>query len=559
MSSRKGLTFACASILASTMLGAFSAAATAGNVNAVYDNKATALTTSPKRLQPEPAVAIDPANPHIIAAGAQDFRKTTELNLACVGNRWNGLYISYNSGNTWEQSLVPGYFTDPTSPQGTEQAVSEQFGLCLNTDPVIVFDGLGNMYYSHISFDDVPEGQTTPTTVGAIYASTYRLGSDGKYAHAKTVRVPAASGLSMAGEIHEVGPGSSNFDDKQWMTVDRSPGSPHYGRVYVTWTKFNAQGGQSSLWLSHCGGDVPGQACADDSGGWSDGVLINKPVAGGLVQESFPATAPDGTIYVGFLQFQGGFGSTLPHAGIWIAKSTDGGATFTQRRITPIRQIPSPIPPQGSAANDGNNSFRTGTVPGVAITPNDQSPAGYSVHVAWGEWIGEQQADVRYSRSTDGGATWATPLTLNDVATGHQFFPSIAASGKNVHVAWLDGRLNPAGQTITKLQVAYTTFADGGAGAATDTIVTDKPFNPNQVSRFPVFCQAFIGDYIDIDVVPDGAGVEVAIIWSDNRNVGTPLSPTECAALRLAPALGANQPRLNDGSLDQDAFVEILP
>jgi len=199
-------------------------------------------------------------------------------------------------------------------------------------------------------------------------------------------------------------------------------------------------------------------------------------------------------------------------------------------------------------------------VPGVAITPNDDSLVDYSVHVVWGEWIGEQQADVRYSRSTDGGATWATPLRLNDVATGHQFFPSIAANGENVHVAWFDSRLNAdLSQAITDLQVAYTTFADGGAAAASDTIVTDAPFDPNQVSRFPVFCQAFIGDYLDIDVVPGHHGEKVAIIWSDNRNVGTPLDPDECAALRQAPALGANQLRLNDGSLDQDAFVEIDP
>jgi hypothetical protein len=564
MYTRKQLASLSASVLALAMLGVVSPTAwAADDINVVVDDVVeagpTPLTTSPKRLQPEPTVAIDPANPNIIAAGAQDFRKTTELNLACGGNRWNGLYISYDGGTTWEQSLVPGYFTDPVSPQGTDQDESEQFGLCLNTDPVIVFDGQGNLFYSHVSFNDIPRGTSTPSTVGVLYASTYRLSDDGKYVHAKTVKVPSASGLSKAPEIHEVGPGSSNFDDKQWMTVDRSPESPHFGRVYVTWTKFGGQGGQSSVWLSHCGGDEPGQTCAEDDA-WADGVIVNKPVAGGLVQESFPATAPDGTVYVGFLQFQGGFGSTRPHSGIWIAKSTDGGATFTQTRITPIRQIPSPIPPQGSAANDGLNSFRTGTVPSVATTPNAEAGAGHSVHVVWGEWIGGQQADVRYSRSTDGGATWETPSTLNDVSTGHQFFPSMAANDENVHVAWLDSRMNSdLNQAITDLQVAYTTFADGGAAGATDTIVSDQPFNPNEVSRFPVFCQAFIGDYIDIDVVPDGDDEEVAIIWSDNRTVGTPLDPDECAALRLDPAAEDNQPRLNDGSLDQDAFVELLP
>ena len=47
---------------------------------------------------------------------------------------------------------------------------------------------------------------------------------------------------------------------------------------------------------------------------------------------------------------------------------TDGGETFTQRKVAEIRQIPAPIPPQGTAANDGLNSFRTGTVPTIDVT-----------------------------------------------------------------------------------------------------------------------------------------------------------------------------------------------
>jgi hypothetical protein len=517
--------------------------------NAVVDDVANALTTSPKRLQPEPTIGIDPNDLSIVAAGAQDFRKTTELNVACVGNRWNGLYLSTDGGVTFpDNRLVPGYFTDTSG----EQDESEMFGLCLNTDPVIVFDDQEHMYYSHIAFNDVPRGTTTPSTVGALYVSVFDRDDD-TYQHTTTVKVPSSSGNARAPEIHEVGPGSSNFDDKQWMTVDLSRDSDFYGRVYVTWTKFGAQGGQSAIWISHCGGDSFGESCADelaDGGDFSDGVIVNRPVAGGLVQESFPAVAPNGDVYVAFLQFQGGFGSDRPHSGIWIAKSTDGGETFTQQRITPIRQIPSPIPPQGTAANDGNNSFRTGTAPGVAVTDNGH------VHVVWGEWVNNNNAEIKYTRSTNGGTSWEPIITLNDDSTGHEFFPAIDSDGNNVHVAWYDG-VNPAGQTITQLNVAYITFADGAGAAlaADDRLVTDAPFNPNTVSRFPVFCAAFIGDYIDIDAVNG----KVAIVWNDNRNVVDPLTPAECADFRTRPADPTIQADLNDGSLDQDTFVEIDP
>jgi hypothetical protein len=515
------------------------------NVNIILDEPGDPDTPSPRRLQPEPTIAIDPLNSDILAGGAQDFRRTTELSEACGGDRWNGLYLSSDAGAIWANSLVPGYCTDPALGAGTEQLVSEMFGLSTNTDPVIVFDRFDNLYYSHIAFNNDPKRTTPPSGSGVLYVSIYRDEGSGTFAHAKTVKVPSGSGLRKAPQ--EVGPGASNFDDKQWLAVDNSPFSPFLGRVYVTWTKFGAQGGQSSVWISHCGGDGPDQEVCED---FSDGIVVNRPVPGGLVQESFPAAGPDGELYIAFLQFQGGFGSTRPHSGIWITKSTDGGETFTQQtKVATIQQIPSPIPPAGLAANDGLNSFRTGTAPGVAVT------ADGTVHLVWGEWVNGTNAEVRYARSLDGGATWSTPINMNDDSSGHQFFPSIVADGNDVHAAWYDGRLNPVGSTITDLQVFYNRSVDAGTSFEPDVAASDQPFDPNKVSRFPVFCAAFIGDYIDIDAV-DG---RVAIIWSDNTNVTDPLSPEECQDFRTRPTDPDIQARLDSGALDQDVFVEVDP
>jgi hypothetical protein len=542
MNSSRLLTFA----LGIVVLSGLGSPSYGQNVNAVSDDTAGVdETDSPRRLQPEPTIAINPEDAAVIAAGAQDFRRTTDLAAACGGDRWNGLYLSTNGGGNFANSLVPGYCTDPSQGEGSEQPVSEMFDLSTNTDPVVAWDRFGNLYYSHIAFNNNKFRTTPPSGSGVLFVSTYR---DDGATYAKTVKVPSGSGLRKA--PFEVGPGNSNFDDKQWMTVDNSEGSPFFGRVYITWTKFGGQGGQSSVWISHCGGNGSGQEVCD---AFTEGKVINKPVAGGLVQESFPATGPDGTLYVGFLQFQGGFGSTRPHSGVWILKSTDGGETFIQQQVAEIRQIPSPIPPTNPdaapAANDEFNSFRTGTVPNVAVTSDGV------VHMVWGEWVGDTHAEVRYTRSTNGGETWSTPISMNDVATGHQFFPAMAANGMEVHVAWLDGRLNEAGEPITDLQVFYNRSTNSGASFQADVQISDVPFDPNQVSRFPVFCAAFIGDYIDIDVVGD----RVAIIWSDNRTVTTPpLTPEECSDFRTRPTDPTIQAELDDGSLDQDAFVEVF-
>jgi hypothetical protein len=536
-------------LLAGALLLTGGAAAKAADKLATIDNTAGVNdTTSERRQQPEPTVAISPLYPRIIVAGAQDFRRALELEVACFGNRWNGFYRSTNGGNTWTNSLIPGFCTDSTQGAGSEQPVeSEMFGLSTNTDPVAVFDTFGNLFYSHIAFNDNPFVTTPPSNSGVLYVSIFR---DHGATYAKTIKVPSGSGLRQA--PFEIGPGIfSNFDDKQWMTVDTTDGSPFEGRVYVTWTKFSAQGGQSSIWLSHCGGDGPGEEECDDV--FSDGEVVNTPVAGGLVQESFPAAGPDGELYIAFLQFQGGFGSTLPHSGIWILKSTDGGETFTQQQVAEIQQIPSPIPPTNPnaapSANDGFNSFRTGTTPGVAVTDDGK------VHLVWGEWVNNTHAEVRYVRSTDGGETWSAPISMNDVATGHQFFPAIDADGNSVHVAWYDGRLNPAGQRINQLHVFYNKSTNSGASFQSDVQVTHAAFDPNQVSRFPVFCQAFIGDYIDIDAV----GGKVAIIWNDNRNVVGPLTPAECADFISRSTDPDIQDDLDSGSLDLESVVDVNP
>jgi hypothetical protein len=518
--------------------------AAAQDVSATVDDVAGVnQTDSPRRNQPEPSLAVNPRNTDVIAAGAQDFRRARELRAACGGDRWNGFYLSADGGQTWSNELVPGFCTDPTMGAGSEQAVSDMFGFSTNTDPVLVFDPFGNLFYSHIAFNANMQATRPPSTSGVLLVSTYRVTDDGAATYAKTEGVPSGSGLSP--DRFSPGPGQSNFDDKQWMTVDTTPGSPFYGRVYVTWTKFGAQGGQSSINLSHCGGDGPGAEECDGSD-WSRGRLVNRPVAGGLVQESFPAAAPDGTLYVAFLQFQGGFGSDRPHAGVWVAKSTDGGETFTQQRVAEIRQIPSPIPPQGTAANDGLNSFRTGTVPTIGVT------ADGTVHLAWGQWNGTD-ADVLYVRSTDEGATWSTPIRMGDVQAGHQFFPSLDVDGSAVHVAWNDSRLD-AGGTISALDVFYNRSADAGASFTADERVTDVSFDPNTVSRFPVFCQAFIGDYLDLDAV----GGMVAAIWTDNRNAVNPLTPSECGDFIGRSTDPLIQDRLDSGALDQEAFTDVI-
>ncbi|MCI0429165.1 MAG: hypothetical protein L0210_01290, partial [Rhodospirillales bacterium] len=76
MTRRKLTRSLLAALLAAGLVPVAAAHDDSDDINAVLDDTADALTTSPMRLQPEPTIAIDPSDPDIIAAGAQDFRKT---------------------------------------------------------------------------------------------------------------------------------------------------------------------------------------------------------------------------------------------------------------------------------------------------------------------------------------------------------------------------------------------------------------------------------------------------------------------------------------------------
>ena len=85
------------------------------NVISQYQN---IRVDGPQSYQPEEVtIAINPVNPNIIAAGA---------NI-------DHFYVSTDAGNIWSESHL----------------VSNTLGVW--GDPVVLFDSLGNLYYSHLS------------------------------------------------------------------------------------------------------------------------------------------------------------------------------------------------------------------------------------------------------------------------------------------------------------------------------------------------------------------------------------------------------------------------
>ena len=125
-----------------------------------------------------------------------------------------------------------------------------------------------------------------------------------------------------------------------------------------------------------------------------------------------------------------------------------------------------------------NTRFRSGIVESFAASPTYPNHL-YLTYEDWDPVAG--QADVKFTQSTDGGATWTTPVVVNDNvdapgAPTDQFQPSVAAGpGGAVAVAFYDRRkacpndpsVLPAdvGRTNFCIDTSLQAYKDSGSGA----------------------------------------------------------------------------------------------
>ena len=132
---------------------------------------------------------------------------------------------------------------------------------------------------------------------------------------------------------------------------------------------------------------------------------------------------------------------------VHLAESPDTGWSFgTARAVNPI--------PEDIDTNGENR-------PKVAFG------AGQELYVTWTRKMpGGYNGDIRFSRSVDGGATFAPPVTLNDdgLVTGHRFESLLVDGTGDVYVAWIDKRdAESLPAPSPAAAIYYTVSTDRGA------------------------------------------------------------------------------------------------
>jgi len=303
-----------------------------------------------------------------------------------------------------------------------------------------------------------------------------------------------------------------HVEDKQWVAVNHIVGNKFQDHVYASWAVFNGNGGGIKVRMA---------ASRDRGQTFDKAITITPPsnVSAGATYV-YPEIDAAGNVYVSVVSFPpNGTNST-----IYVARSADDARTFG--RFVPITIAH--IPPGEVYPN---TRFRSGIVENFAASPTYAGHL-YLTYEDWNASVG--QADVKFTQSTDGGATWTTPVVVNDNVDAlgvptDQFQPSVAAGpGGAVAVAFYDRRRacpnNPSvlpadvGRTNFCIDTSLQAYKDSGLGAVpvgANVPISKYTWDPEQpgqhlggLSQYPCAAAAdpcpngggFIGDYFALAI-----------------------------------------------------------
>ncbi len=331
------------------------------------------------------------------------------------------------------------------------------------------------------------------------YAS---LASNGSAAFV-TLSKSTDNGVTFGNPSIVIAPSSSSYSfDKEMMAIDTIKDSPYKNNIYISYSDFYL--GQFP--------SIEFVRSVDGGNSFSSPLVLSQIVGSGPM----PAVGPGGVIYVAWADWP--ISSNYPNNhNIWIAKSTDGGQTFSSPvRVGNVNMIGlntaaytycSPQP-----ALNGN--IRVNDFPSIAVDTSSGVTQG-NIYVVWNSQNSNGYSDVMLSRSTDGEATWESPIRVNDNTTNtDSFMPwvTVNPTGK-VTVMWYDRRNDPTNNLLIDVYEAIS--YNGGVSFEPNIRVTCQSFTPAPTNP-PHSSKCYMGDYNQLmsDLTKDYS------VWGDSLTGG---------------------------------------
>jgi hypothetical protein len=354
--------------------------------------------------------------------------------------------ISINPNNTSE--LVAGsnlrsyyYSVDGGMNWTRGDLNSEQHGVW--GDPCIIVDTAGDFYFLHLS--DPDDGNWIDRIVAQKFDFENKEWTDGT----------------------AMGQNGTKAQDKEWAVVNTTTNT-----IYVSWTQFDKYGTSNPEKFSN----ILFSKSTDAGASWSDALQINK-VSGDCVDSdntaegAVPAVGPNGEVYVAW----------AINDSIMFDRSLDEGTSWIDDDIFVSSQ-----PGGWDYAIPGINRCN-----GLPVTCCDLSPSPYNgnIYINWSDQRnGEDDTDIWFCKSTDGGDTWTEALRVNDDEAGKQQFLSwmvVDQANGDIYIVFYDRRNYDDRNT----DVYLARSSDGGESFE-NILISESPFLPSS--------SVFFGDYTNI-------------------------------------------------------------
>lgn len=305
-------------------------------------------------------------------------------------------------------------------------------------------------------------------------------------------------------------PADNDDSDRPSMWVDNNPFSTKYGRMYVSFNNFSIDGG--AIFVSH----------SDDGQTWSTPSQLT-------------------TEFERDVQLTGALpGPPAPNAtytsAVFLAAMDEGSGGLDTRQNIMFHSY------------DGGNTW-TEVMVGSRFNPPGDGTCGYFAkmnpiwrHMGWGQpAVGPNgvvhydyaakgvlsTGDIMYTRSTDNGNTWSTPIVLNDAETNQyqshwmpslsvNYTPSTFTQPQDVTATWYDRRqATSACNNVTDPGCNYQRYAvqssNNGASWGSNIAISPVVNQPAQDDPFIQSCYA--GDY-DYSTALNGNAYTT---WTDGR------------------------------------------
>jgi hypothetical protein len=446
-------------------------------VNANTDCETT--STGPHN---ETSIAVNPTNPLNMIGGANDYQLTANPDGHVTETILSRAHVTFDGGKTW--SMYPVFSNSSYQATG---------------DPALAFDAAGTAYYSTLGFRFVGPDVLSPDVL--VSHST-----DG----GKTwtvVRVASGSGVfTSVGDVL----------DKEYVAA-WGPGD-----AIVVYGDFRQ--GQKGSFVSAI---IHSSVTHDGGNTWS---ALNA-ISGNL-DEAFVATpvvAADGRIFVSFLNTTDLNTGRDDYEVVEVSPAT-GAALGDPVKVATTIDGATDYPIAFGRQTYQDSVFRSWAAGNIAADPTNAK----HLAVVWSDmrnsvtpapsdpYTAKTNSDVVVSQSFNRGQTWSAPVALK--LAGDQFMPWSAYDKNGIlRIGFFDRSYDTAnhkyGYTVaTETSKGLLNFANAQVSTKlSDPTTNDRWFARTVNANFP-HATAFLGDYSNIAVMPDGS---VVAYWTDMRNDST--------------------------------------